>query len=107
MKIDRCCQFCKKTLSPGTPFYECNTKIISGFDGCLPRTEQSLESIVEEILRETEGRNSDELMKDVYQEFCFVLCNDCRLLFRDRLQAMMGEKRKILPFATKRKREER
>ena len=98
MKKRRCCQLCKKSLPPGTTFYECRTRIISGFDGCLPQSEQSLERVVKEVLKETEGKSADELMENVYQEFCFILCNDCRLIFRDRLQAMISGKGKILPF---------
>ena len=99
MKKQQSCQFCKKELPPGSLFYECRTRIISGFDGFLPQTKQSLESTVHEILRETEGKTAEELREDVYQEFCFILCNDCRLLLRERLQAMMCGKGKILSFA--------
>jgi len=99
MNKQRCCQFCKKHLPPGTSFYQCKTSIISGFDGYLQnQPESSLANMVQAVLKETEAKSSDALMEEVYQEFRFILCPGCRLFFRDRLQAMLSAKGKILPF---------
>jgi hypothetical protein len=101
MSKQRFCQFCKKNIPPGSTFFESRIQIISGYDGCLPETDCGLEGVVREVLKGSKEKSAEELMEDVYQEFQFVLCNDCRLLFREKLQALMGGKGKILPFTKK------
>ena len=84
-----CCQVCGTKIPAGSVFYRVRTEIISGTDGCLADTDESGDAIIDKALSEAEAFTEQQLMEQVYQEIKVVLCNRCRLVFRDTILAMI------------------
>ena len=61
-----------------------------GSDGILPDSGEAGERMMRKALDEiTTAKNEQELMDGVYQEIKLILCGRCRLVFRDRILAMI------------------
>ena len=84
------CQVCGVVIPPGGIFSIGRTEIISGSDGILPDSGEAGERMMRKALDEiTTAKNEQELMDGVYQEIKLILCGRCRLVFRDRILAMI------------------
>jgi hypothetical protein len=83
------CQLCGMEIPLGGVFYIGRTEIISGSDGILPDTEKPGE-IIERALQDIiEQKSEQELMDGVYQEIKVILCERCRIIYRDRILDMI------------------
>ena len=66
-------------MGPGEQAYHLLIRVVSDFDGVIPEDCLSdNSSLLEEIRRRTEGVPSDLLEEEVYKEFSFLLCLQCK-----------------------------
>ncbi len=72
------CFRCGKELPPGSLNYVVNIRIFAGFDGFLLEPEGDVDRHIEEIIKEIEQYDPEELEKEVYEEFTMLLCKSCR-----------------------------
>ena len=82
---DTCCALCGKPLPKGSLKYIVRIQIISDFDGFIPYSEKDPSEEIQELLKEMENMDAQELEDDVYQELSVYLCVRCKKRFASEL----------------------
>jgi len=73
------CSLCAKPKVKGRVFYIVRLTLTADFDGQLEDIrEEDLDSELKRTLKEAAEMDEQELMNEVFQEFCFYLCKSCR-----------------------------
>jgi hypothetical protein len=72
------CFRCGKALPPGSLTYVTQIRIFAEFDGLLLEPEEGVDQQLRQLLKQVEQSTSEELEKEVYQEFHLILCKSCR-----------------------------
>lgn len=72
------CFRCGKELPPGNLTYVAQIRIFAGFDGILREPEGGVDRQLDQLLKQVERSNPEDLEKEVFQEFNFALCKSCR-----------------------------
>jgi hypothetical protein len=80
------CFRCAKELHPGSLTFMVQIRVFAGFDGILQEPEGGVDQQLNQLLKQVEQSNPEDLEKEVYQEFNFVLCKSCRDRLVDELE---------------------
>jgi ribosomal protein S27E len=73
------CARCGKRLKKGGSAYRLKAELISHFDGYIRvNPNENLEQTVDKINSELEKLNEDDIEKQVYQKFEYLVCPTCR-----------------------------
>ncbi len=75
---DHRCFRCGKELPAGSLSYITQIRIFAGFDGVLLEPEEGVDQQFNQLLKQVEEANPEDLEKEVYQEFHLILCKSCR-----------------------------
>ena len=79
------CDLCGCLIIGDPVRYELKIRLYAGYD-VLELTEEDLrkdlKGEMDELLRLMEGRDPEELEREVYEEFSFDLCSRCRKVYR-------------------------
>jgi DNA-directed RNA polymerase subunit RPC12/RpoP len=76
-KKNRCAR-CGKRFKKGGPAYRLKAELISHFDGYINDSRKGLKELVEEIEPLIENMAGEELERQIYQKFEYVVCPSCR-----------------------------
>ena len=87
------CHRCSKAIEEGGLFYHVKLTAISGFDGILPDTNDSVSSVLEHI----DDKNPRELEMDIYYEQEVLLCMECKEEVTEQFLTVVGLKGPIDP----------
>lgn len=90
------CDVCNKDLLLGATRYNVEIKLVSGFDGYLPESDDDAgerRSTMEALVENLDAMSEEDLAKEVYQEINLVLCTGCRRHFLEYLSDFTGEDR--------------
>jgi DNA-directed RNA polymerase subunit RPC12/RpoP len=74
----RRCARCGKRFKKGGPAYRIKAELISHFDGYIRGSNKGLKELVGEIETLTENMTAEELEKQIYQKFEYIVCPSCR-----------------------------
>ncbi len=89
------CDYCNKDLLLGAALYSVEIKVVSGFDGYLPESDEQddeeRQNAMDALAENLNAMSEEELEKDVYQEISLTLCPACRRKFLERLADFTGE----------------
>ena len=80
---ERECWRCGKRLAPGSLVYVAHIRVFADFDGVLLEPEGELDDPLKRLIDQMEKTNPEELEKEVYEEYSFLLCKSCRDRFVD------------------------
>jgi hypothetical protein len=73
------CALCGKRLRKGGSAYRLKAELISHFDGYIRvNPNDNIEETMDKINSELEKLNGDEIEKQVYQKFDYLVCPPCR-----------------------------
>ncbi len=73
------CARCGKRLKKGGSAYRLKAELISHFDGYIRvNPNESIEETIDKIHSKLEKINGDEIEKQVYQKFEYLVCPPCR-----------------------------
>jgi DNA-directed RNA polymerase subunit RPC12/RpoP len=73
------CARCGKRLKKGGLSYHLKAELISHFDGYIRvNPDDSITRMLEKINSEMESMTEDEIEKQVYQKFEYIICPACR-----------------------------
>ncbi|MDH5510407.1 MAG: hypothetical protein OEZ32_08630 [Nitrospinota bacterium] len=76
------CACCGKKIGEGDIRFVVRVSVVGDDGGVLDEEEYSdVDSKIEELIAEMEGRESYELENEVFEERVFVLCGPCRKAF--------------------------
>ncbi len=85
MASDQCiCSKCGQTIGEGAIKWNLSIKLWADEVGYLlgsHRTDKDIESEIKKLLQKIQDMDATNLEEQVYQEFQFELCRDCRDLF--------------------------
>ncbi len=70
---DQNCFRCGQSLPMGSLKYVVHVKVFADFDGFLSIPEGDMEGEMDRIFEEIESRTPDDLEREVYEEFGFLL----------------------------------
>jgi hypothetical protein len=76
-KKQRCAR-CGKRLKKGGMAYRLKAELLSHFDGYLHDSGDGLAELVSKIGTEMEQLTEEELEKQIYQRFDYIICPVCR-----------------------------
>ena len=96
------CDACNKDLYLGATRYTVEIKIVSGFDGYLPETddrEDERERAMETLVENLESMSREDMENEVYQEIALTLCPACRRRFLEQIKELSGEDFRTKPKA--------
>ncbi len=74
-------------IGPGDTRYRVNVRIESDFDGFIGEEEDS-DDTINDLIRQIESSRQEELEDGVYEEMNFILCVNCREMFRGEVTGM-------------------
>jgi hypothetical protein len=69
---------CGRILKPGALKYLVNIRVVADFDGVINEVEGDTEELINEVLRQIEGMDAEDLERDVYEELHLLLCKRCK-----------------------------
>ena len=72
------CARCGKRLRKGGPAYRLKAELLSHFDGHIRGGNKGLGELVEEIESLMKNMTEEELEKQIYQKFEYIVCPSCR-----------------------------
>jgi hypothetical protein len=80
----RACSNCGKQLQKPSISWNLHIKLWANYDGDIDYSEQSnqeTDDMLEKVIQRIELIDQNALENEVYQEFRFTLCKDCRDIF--------------------------
>ena len=83
---NRFCHRCGKEFQPGGNSYVVHIRVFADFDGVLTEPEGGVDRQMRRILEQIEKSDTEELEKEVFEEFTLYLCKSCRDRFVDEAQ---------------------
>jgi DNA-directed RNA polymerase subunit RPC12/RpoP len=72
------CTRCGKRFKKGGLAYRIKAELLSHFDGHIRDSGESLAELVEKIERDMENVSEEQLEKQIYQKFDYIVCPACR-----------------------------
>jgi hypothetical protein len=72
------CARCGKRFKKGGLTYRLKAELISHFDGHIQESRENLAELVEKIEQQMEKMTEEQLEKQVYQKFDYLVCPACR-----------------------------
>ncbi len=72
------CARCGKRFKKGGPVYRLKAELTSHFDGYITVSREPLGDLVEEIEAQMEELSEEDLEKQIYQKFEYLVCPPCR-----------------------------
>ena len=72
------CARCGKRLRKSGPAYRLKAELVSHFDGRIGGSNKGLGELVEEIESLMKDMTEEQLQKQVYQKFEYIVCPSCR-----------------------------
>jgi hypothetical protein len=72
------CMRCGRVLKPGALKYLVSIRLMADFDGVIDEVEGDTGELIEEVLRQIEGMDAEDLERDVYEELNLLLCKSCK-----------------------------
>jgi hypothetical protein len=69
---------CGRILKPGSLKYLVNIKVVADFDGVINEGEGDIDEMINDVLKQIEDMDAEELERDVYEELNLVLCKICK-----------------------------
>jgi len=78
--MSKTCEHCGHRLPDGSLAYEVRIQVCADFDGVLshPETAAPTDVAIRELVAEMEGRDPEELLREVYHSERHLLCPGCR-----------------------------
>ncbi len=73
------CARCGKRFKKGGPSYRLRAELTSNFDGYIQYNDKTdLAAKIEELNTEMDNMSADEIEKQVYEKFEYIICPECR-----------------------------
>ncbi len=72
------CARCGKRFKKGGPAFRLKAELISHFDGYIADSRETLGDLVEKIENQMLDLTEEDLEKQIYQKFEYLVCPSCR-----------------------------
>ncbi len=82
----RTCMRCGCSLPRGDLSYVIQIKVFAGFDEWLLEPGEGVDQQLEELMKQVEQSDPENLEKEVYEEITMILCKSCRDRFVHEIQ---------------------